>query len=152
MTIRLDRAALFADAAAALHGVPDAAELLDPMPADNTPMLPPMPDTEQDDGSHSVPAAHVLRSAARLIAFHGWCRDAMRDPDGRLCLAAAIRDASLEGGRGHAEETDALDRLLTYVRRQFGPDVTIPFVNDRLIKTQDQAANLLINAAKERTL
>lgn len=147
LTVRLDAAALAVDMAVAVLGVPDVDEFLEPLPLSDPPgEFPPMPDPTP---AGPAPVARVLTTAAHILKARGWTTGQLRDPAGALCLAAAVREAALQLGCGAAEEGDALDRLLTYVRREFNaPDATIPSINDAALRDQDHAVRILGSAAR----
>ena len=95
--------------------------------------------------TYPTPVAALLQRAARRLAVVGWCRGRTVDEAGARCLYGALRAEDPHG----AHTDDALDVLLTALRREFGPDVeTIPSVNDHRVRSREHAVRLLGDAAR----
>ncbi|MGK5501583.1 DUF6197 family protein, partial [Streptomyces sp. URMC 125] len=104
------------------------------------PVEPPAP----QEPAYPTPVAALLQRAARRLAVGGWCRGATVDTDGARCLYGALR---AEDPGGHHLD-DALDVLLTALRREFGPGIeTIPSANDHLLRSRKHAVRILGDAA-----
>ena len=88
-----------------------------------------------------------LSDAAQYLRKHGWCREMMRDQDGHVCLMGAIINSC---GKNAPE---VRTRLGKYIRERYGPVGNCPvYVNDRLIKNEEEAIKLLEAASFWRPL
>lgn len=71
------------------------------------------------------PIADCLHRARTILAERGWCTGGLRDEQGAVCVAGAIRAAA--HSRGMADDACAL--LLEAIQREFTAE-TVPSWND----------------------
>jgi len=93
---------------------------------------------------YRTPVARLLWQAAQTLHSAGWCRDALTDEHGAVCLMGAIEAAAPGAGHTH----DALAVLLEAIRRDFPHAESVPHWNDSrgtsflAFRYLDQAAEL----------
>ncbi|WP_331764291.1 hypothetical protein OG524_36895 (plasmid) [Streptomyces sp. NBC_01520] len=121
MTIRLEEAALAYEVNTA-HIPTEPVDLADVLTVPLAPTLQPPP------ACSPTPVAAVLQRAHRRLLTGGWCRNAIADEDGALCLFGAVR---FEAHRDLGLEMSAISVLLEAIRRQFGDRFeSVPAFND----------------------
>jgi len=118
MTLRLEQAAV----AFEVNTAHIPAEPVDLAPT----ILPLRPTIAPALAPHSTPIAACLQRARAILQERGWCTGALRDEQGAVCVAGAIRAAA--DSRGQADNACAL--LLEAIQREFAAE-TVPSWNDR---------------------
>lgn len=117
MTVRLQEAALAVDVNSA--GIPlepfDLADIIrGPVETHPAPIT-----------VYPTPVAALLQRAQTRLAG-GWCKGAMTDADGTVCLYGAIQ---IEAATS-SQEADAMAILLEAIRRRFTDAESVPSFND----------------------
>ncbi|MFF4542202.1 hypothetical protein [Streptomyces aureus] len=124
MTVRLEEAAVAHEVRTA-HLSTDPIDLADVITTPYTPgtipaaALPP---------TYRTPVAALLERAQHRMEAGGWCRGALADESGAVCLMGAIR-AEAHGDAGLAG--DAVGVLMDAIRREFGGVPSVPAFNDQ---------------------
>jgi hypothetical protein len=96
---------------------------------------------------YSTPVAAALWKARQILDERGWCRGALADEQGAVCLMGAVEAAAPGGSRLYR---DAIDVLLEAIRCDFDAQ-SVAHWNDRLndqflaYRYLDQAAELAHN-------
>lgn len=115
MDDRLDQAAVAFEVNTA-HIPAEPVDLVAPILPASAPQLAPT----------ATPLAACLQRARAILAERGWCTGGLRDEQGAVCVAEAIRAAATS--RGQADDACAV--LLEAIQREFAAD-TVPSWNDR---------------------
>ena len=95
----------------------------------------------------------VLLKAAQILDERGWCQGSLRDSEGRVCIAGAVRLAlfgqtiSLEYMDYiiYREKLKSIQKVL--YNHPLGP-LAIPFFNDKIAETKEECVKLLMEAAE----
>jgi hypothetical protein len=103
-------------------------------------------------------AAADLDAAADVIDVRGWCRNKLKDEQGRTCAQGAV----LVAIRGVSQPlvlvtvTDAMrmDAAMQELRRYLAPrydgrDASVPYWNDLVARNQEEVTDALRRAAKD---
>jgi hypothetical protein len=105
-------------------------------------------------------AAADLDAAADVIDVRGWCRDALKDVQGRVCAQGAV----LVAIRGvdtqplvlavTVEDVARMDAAMLELRRYLALDdphraVSVPYWNDLVARNQEEVTDALRRAAKD---
>ncbi|MFD5819394.1 hypothetical protein [Streptomyces sp. NPDC127038] len=125
MTVRLEEAAVAHEVRTA-HLSTDPIDLADVITAPYTPVTIP---AAVPPPTYRTPVAALLERAQHHMETAGWCKDALTDESGAVCLMGAIR-AEARGDAGLAGE--AAHVLMDAIHREFGDHVpSVPAFNDR---------------------
>lgn len=95
-----------------------------------------------------------LLRAAEYIDTHGWCQHNIHDDEGRVCLSGAIIKANGAQLNGTFEHFRAYLQTVKYIMEY--PDelnstknhLIVPFVNDNILTSAEEASKLLREAAE----
>ncbi|MFF9690533.1 hypothetical protein [Streptomyces sp. NPDC014623] len=139
MSVRLEEAAVAYEVNTA-HIDTEPVDLADLLTLPLTPTLQPPPTP------YPTPVAALLQRAHHRLLTGGWCKNAMVDEDGALCLFGAVR---AEAHRDLGLEMSAISVLLEAIRSRFGDGFeSVPAFNDSCsdrqtpIRILGQAADL----------
>ncbi|MFI6254299.1 hypothetical protein [Streptomyces sp. NPDC051016] len=125
MTVRLEEAAVAHEVRTA-HLSTDPVDLAEVITAPYAPVTAP---PAAPPATYRTPVAALLERAHHRMQTAGWCKGALTDADGAICLMGAIRiEAHGDGGLAGKAETVLLDAI----RRELGDDEpSVPSFNDR---------------------
>ncbi|MGW2964968.1 DUF6197 family protein [Streptomyces sp. NPDC001220] len=125
MTVRLEEAAVAHEVRTA-HLSTDPVDLADVITAPYAPATAP---ATVPAPTYRTPVAALLERAQHRMETAGWCKGALTDEAGAVCLMGAIR-IEARGDAGLAGQAETV--LLDAIRREFGDDVpSVPWFNDR---------------------
>jgi hypothetical protein len=102
-------------------------------------------------------AAADLDAAADVIDVRGWCRDALKDVQGRVCaqgaVLVAIRGVDKPLVLAVREDVARMDAAMLELRRYLALDdphrASVPYWNDLVARNQEEVTDALRRAAKD---
>jgi hypothetical protein len=103
-------------------------------------------------------AAADLDAAADVIDVRGWCRNRLKDEQGRTCaqgaVLVAIRGVSQPLVLVTVKDAMRMDAAMQELRRYLAPlydgrDASVPYWNDLVARNQEEVTDALRRAAKD---